>query len=390
MKIGVFGATIFNHNLGCQALTWSFFVFMERVSVSAGIPFEYIIFDRSINNDSIKKFCEMCNIEPERIRVILGSTPKLYKFKQNSQFILAIKQCDCIIDITQGDSFTDIYGQKRFVTWTIEKRIVELLKIPFILGPQTYGPFLKESNRKFAFSVINRSNLIISRDKVSTDYLRKYTKKNIVTGIDVAFLLPYEKVKLNSNGKLNIGINPSGLIWKKYEQSSEEVNLNYKANYREYLDELLAYLYRAEQYNIYLIPHVSSDLEAIEWIKKKYKNINVIPLYDNATDIKGVIAGLDMFIGTRMHATIAAMSARVPVIPVSYSRKFEGLYSTLNYRYCVSLENMDTNRCLKTTIEYLNQLQNIKQDQAQALTIANENLQFMICELAKYMHQLGA
>ena len=390
MKIGVFGATIFNHNLGCQALTWSFFVFMERVSVSAGIPFEYIIFDRSINNDSIKKFCDMCNIEPERIRVILGSTPKLYKFKQNSQFILAIKQCDCIIDITQGDSFTDIYGQKRFVTWTIEKRIVELLKIPFILGPQTYGPFLKESNRKFAFSVINRSNLIISRDKVSTDYLRKYTKKNIVTGIDVAFLLPYEKVKLNSNGKLNIGINPSGLIWKKYEQSSEEVNLNYKANYREYLDELLAYLYRAEQYNIYLIPHVSSDLEAIEWIKKKYKNINVIPLYDNATDIKGVIAGLDMFIGTRMHATIAAMSARVPVIPVSYSRKFEGLYSTLNYRYCVSLENMDTNRCLKTTIEYLNQLQNIKQDQAQALTIANENLQFMICELAKYMHQLGA
>lgn len=389
MKIGVFGATIFNHNLGCQALTWSFFVFMEKVSACVGMRFEYIIFDRSIHKESVGQFCKVCKIEPERVKVVLGSTPKLYKLKQNAQFLSAIKKCDCIIDITQGDSFTDIYGQKRFITWTIEKRVVELLKIPFILGPQTYGPFLKESNRKFAFSVINRSNFIISRDEMSTNYLLQYTKKKIVTGIDVAFLLPYEKEVLNRNGKFNIGINPSGLIWKKYEQPSEELNLDYKANYQEYLDKLVDYLCKTGKYNIYLVPHVRSDLEAIKWIKERYKNVNIIPLCNNATDIKCVIASLDMFVGTRMHATIAAMSSGVPVIPVSYSRKFEGLYSTLNYRYCVSLEKMDTNDCLNTTIAYLNDIQNIKQDQIEALKIADKKLEFMVFELSKYIHQLG-
>lgn len=388
MKIGIFGATIFNHNLGCQALTWSFFVFMEKVADSAGIRFEYIIFDRSIHKESVEKFCKVCDIAPERIEIVLGSTPKLYKFKQNVQFVSVVKKCDCIIDITQGDSFTDIYGQKRFLTWTIEKRIVELLKIPFILGPQTYGPFLKESNRKFALTVINRSGFIISRDEMSTSYLLKYTKKKIMTGIDVAFLLPYKKVTLNREGKLNIGINPSGLIWKKYEQSSEKLNLDYKANYREYLDKLVVYLCKTERYNIYLIPHVSSDLEAIKWIQNRYKDVNTVPLYDNAVEVKGVIAGLDMFIGTRMHATIAAMSAGVPVIPISYSRKFEGLYSTLNYRYCVSLENMDTSECLNKTIAYLNDIQNMRRDQIEALKIANKKMEFMIFELSKYMHQL--
>lgn len=389
MRLGVFGATIFNHNLGCQALTWSFFVFMERVAAITGIRFEYIIFDRSIHKEAIEKFCKVCDIELERIKVILGSTPKVYKFQQNARFIAAIRQCDCIIDITQGDSFTDIYGQKRFLTWTIEKRIVELFKIPFVLGPQTYGPFLKETNRRFAFSVINHSDLIISRDEMSTSYLSRYTKKRIVTGIDVAFLLPYEHTSINRNGKLNIGINPSGLIWEKYEQTTGKLNLDYKANYREYLDELVGHLYREDKYNIYLIPHVSSDLKAINWLKAKHQGINVAPLYDNAVAIKSLIANLDVFIGTRMHATIAAMSAGVPVIPVSYSRKFEGLYSTLNYKYCVSLENMNTSECINRTLSYLNDIQSMKQDQIEALTIANNKLEFMASELSKYIHQLG-
>lgn len=385
MKIGVFGATIYNHNLGCQALTWSLFVFLEKVSMKSGIEFQYVIFDRSIHKETIEKFSQVCNIDRKRIDVVLGSTPKLYKLQQNNKFLSSVKSCDCIIDITQGDSFTDIYGQKRFLTWTIEKRIVELLRIPLILGPQTYGPFLKEKNRKFAFSVINRSSFIISRDKMSTDYLLKYTDKNVLTGIDVAFLLPYEKQSLNSNGKLNVGINPSGLIWGKYEHTSEKLNLNYKTNYRDYLENLIDYLYRTEKYNLYLIPHVSSDVQVAKWFKNKYSAINVVPMFDSAVDVKNMIASMDCFIGTRMHATIAAMSSGVPVIPVSYSRKFEGLYSTLNYKYYVSLENMETDECLNTTIAYLKDIQNMKDNQTEALKIAEEKLEIMVSGLAEYI-----
>lgn len=44
-----------------------------------------------------------------------------------------------------------------------------------------------------------------------------------------------------------------------------------------------------------------------------------------------------------MHATIGAFSSGVPVIPTSYSRKFEGLYGSLGYNYGINLR--------ETTIE---------------------------------------
>ena len=57
-------------------------------------------------------------------------------------------------------------------------------------------------------------------------------------------------------------------------------------------------------------------------------------------DAKDYISGLDFFMGSRMHATIAAFSSGVPVVPIAYSRKFNGLFKdTLEYEYMVDLKN---------------------------------------------------
>lgn len=382
MRIGIFGATIYNHNLGCQALSWSMFTFLENVAEKLNTKFEYIVFDRSIKEKSAQKMCTVCGIDRDRIKIILGSTPKLYKVNQNTAFIRAIKECECVIDITQGDSFSDIYGEKRFYTWTVEKRIVQKLGISLILGPQTYGPFMDKKCEKYAVKVINEAEQIISRDDISTKYLESISRKNIVTGIDVAFLLPYQRKKILDNGKTNVGINPSGLIWKKFGCESEKLDLSYKTNYREFLKKLLDYLCDSDKYNVFIVPHVSSDEIVTEWIKEIYPAVQVFSMFEYATDAKNVIASMDCFIGTRMHATIAAMSSGVPVIPVSYSRKFEGLYSTLNYKYCVSLENMETEECLNRTIEYLKKLDVLKADQQEALVIADNKLNVMKTELS--------
>ena len=385
MKIGIFGATIYNHNLGCQALSWSFLTFMEKVAAQINTTFEYVIFDRSVKKESIEKMCKICQIDRNRVKVILASTPKLYKIKQNSNFIKYVKKCDCIIDITQGDSFSDIYGKKRFYTWTIEKEIVQKIGVPLILGPQTYGPFVNEKCKRFAAKVIDAASLVISRDETSTAYLKSLSSKDVVTGIDVAFLLPYHKSNVLNNGKLNIGINPSGLIWQKFGQETSKVAITYKADYRKYLKNIVEYLCKENKYNVFIIPHVSSDENAAKWLKEKFDEIYIFPMFESATDVKNIIASMDCFIGTRMHATIAAMSSGVPVIPVSYSRKFEGLYSTLNYKYCVSLESMNTEECLNKTIEYINELAEIKKTQIKSLVVANEKLNIMENALAKHL-----
>ena len=48
---------------------------------------------------------------------------------------------------------------------------------------------------------------------------------------------------------------------------------------------------------------------------------------------------MNFFIGSRMHATIAAFSSNVPVFPLAYSRKFNGLFlDTLQYPYMGDLK----------------------------------------------------
>ena len=61
------------------------------------------------------------------------------------------------------------------------------------------------------------------------------------------------------------------------------------------------------------------------------EGIVVAPVFASPTDAKSYIAGMDFFIGARMHAAIAAFSSGVPVVPMAYSRKFQGVFGTLGY-----------------------------------------------------------
>lgn len=90
--------------------------------------------------------------------------------------------CDVVIDITQGDSFSDIYGEERFFRLSNIKYVAEILQIPFILGPQTYGPFMKQKVEKFARKIINKANLVVSRDVKSAMYLKELCDKDIYVG----------------------------------------------------------------------------------------------------------------------------------------------------------------------------------------------------------------
>ena len=70
-------------------------------------------------------------------------------------------------------------------------------------------------------------------------------------------------------------------------------------------------------------------------------------------DIKSKISEFDIFIGARMHATIGAFSSGVATIPTAYSRKFNGLYESVEYPYIVDLLNSSTEENLEMTKMYI-------------------------------------
>lgn len=121
---------------------------------------------------------------------------------------------------------------------------------------------------------------------------------------------------------------------------------------------------------VHLIPHVVGEERGIENdyavsydLYEEFNNPNLIlaPLFLDPVIAKGYIAGMDFFMGARMHSTIAAFSSGVPVLPMAYSRKFNGLFcNTLKYPYIADMKNEDNKSIMNLIKEKFQYRDNLK------------------------------
>lgn len=377
--IGIMGSLVSNENMGCVALTYSLIKMLERISNKAGLDFSYIIFEYEKDEERYRLLSQNLGVEINKIKYApIGffdmSNLKLVikKMPTNLQTIFDIRKCDLVIDLTQGDSFTDIYGLNRFESLTNVKRLVQMFKVPLILGPQTYGPFLEQSVKAKAKIVIDRAVKVISRDQESEKYLSEFCDKPIVVTTDLAFGLPYQKSN-TSHEKIRVGINPSGLLVKsKTEKTDLQTGL--QTDYDVYIRELIKSLSFDERYELHLIPHVGEDA-----VKQFDKIPNVIAhaAFKTPIEAKNCIASMDIFIGARMHATIAAFSAGVATIPTAYSRKFSGLFENLGYGHVIDLTVLHTDDAVKQTLEMIADYKKLKKEVESCMVNVKEKLEIL-------------
>ena len=357
--IGLEGAVINNGNMGCVALTCSILNMLEKISKELSTPITYFVFEGEVNSEKNKNICKLLQIQEEQICSV--PTRHLYRIRSMIRHPIKTKmrKCDIFIDLTEGDSFSDIYGQYRFNGGTNVKLLIEKMGIPLILGPQTYGPFNKEYNKKKAKKVIESATCVMARDQMSAEYVANFSEKKIYVTTDLAFSLPFHKAAIDSIEKIKVGLNASSLLVKNKTESTE-TKFKLKTNYDQYLRELLQLLTANEKYEIYIIPHVERD--AGDELKKEFPNLHYLEPFDNPISAKSFISQMDVFIGARMHATIGAFSAGVATIPTAYSRKFKGLYESLGYKYVVDLAELNTHDAVELTVEYVKRYEELKLD----------------------------
>lgn len=362
--IGLMGTLISNENMGCVALTYSLMSMLESIAKRNGYQFKYIIFEYQYDKECYQRLSQNLMIEESRIQfapIGFFNTNNYKLFIKKSFLNLSVcryvKKCDMVIDLTQGDSFTDIYGLDRFETLTNAKRIVQLFHIPLILGPQTYGPFLDSKVKDKARSVIERAYMVISRDQESKKYLSSFCSKEIVVGTDLAFGLPYNKIDRGKD-RIRVGINPSGLLVKtKKEKTDLQTGLT--TDYDQFIYELIKNLTASEQFEVHLIPHVGDD--AVSQFKEM-EGVVVHPAFKTPMDAKSCIASMDVFIGARMHATIAAFSSGVATIPTAYSRKFSGLFDNLGYNHVIDLTVLNTEDAIEQALKLVYDYKKLKKE----------------------------
>lgn len=337
-------------NKGCEALSYSFVSVLKQL-----MPDEDITIYNVTYKDSLGELPKVFpDIKFYNHRICFKSPKYLLKT------LKLLKKADYVFDITYGDSFSDIYGKKWLFKTNLHKQMAESKKAKLILLPQTYGPFNDKKLKKWSLKIVKNCTRAYSRDQKSIDFLKDNGINDITLVTDLAMALPYDKDKYSfDDNKIKIGLNISSLLWENGFTGKNEFGL--KVEYKEYCKSLVKMLEETGKYTVYLIPHViedipearENDLRSIRELHDEFPKTVMPPVFDNPMEIKSYISNMDVFIGARMHSTIAAFSSGVPVIPFSYSRKFEGLFGNLNYPYTIDGRTLDTTKAVDETIEFI-------------------------------------
>jgi polysaccharide pyruvyl transferase WcaK-like protein len=292
----------------------------------------------------------VARILPERLRnSLIGSNGTLQE----------IDSGDLFFSIAGGDSFSDIYGIKRFFYVSLPQVLVVLMNKRLIQLPQTYGPYKSAYSRIVSRFILNRSERIMSRDRQGAEQIRhligkEKTSRKYSTAYDLGFVLEplglpvsdprssltYERPP----GVRLVGMNVSGLLYRGGYTQDNMFGL--KIEYKDMIDKAITYLVEEKNCMVLLVPHVfgtgnnlESDISACEEVHERhassYPGRIFMPKGEyNQNTIKGVIGQCDLFIGARMHACIAAVSQGIPTLSIAYSGKFFGVMETVG---CQSL-----------------------------------------------------
>lgn len=369
IKIGLISHLIRDYNLGCSALAISNIALMDEVFKANNIEVEYVVLVSKPKDPhfDLVEYTRLDGITKNKFSY--RTFPRLKESLKKPWTILTNKDflgCDFIIDLCGGDGYTDNYGKIRILAESLPVYIAKFKKIPFVFAPQTIGPFNTKYGAFIAKHTLSNVKQIFVRDISSMQccadlHVSDHTRQVI----DVAFALPY--VQANTiNCKKKIGINVSGLLYNGGYNRDNYFNLSF--SYKDFVETLIEHIQKKNEYEIHLLPHVNTDdvqidddYRACELLKRKYPAVILAPRFDSPIDAKSYIAGMDLFTGARMHSTIGAISSGVPVIPVAYSRKFNGLYKTLNYPYIIDAKaNLSVDAALDLFDRYVESYEEMK------------------------------
>lgn len=257
------------------------------------------------------------------------------------------READAVLDLSGGDSFTDLYGAARLAAVSAPKQAALRAGRPLVLLPQTYGPFTTPAARRLAERLVRSSTLAYSRDARSHEILADLAgpdaaPSRLVEGVDVAFALEprrpgpeVEDLLVGDSAEPVVGVNPSGLLF----DDAAHARFGLAGSYLDTMTSVVRALLSAGAHVVF-VPHVheaggsgESDILAISRIREELEpgetsRTITLPTSLDAAEVKWCIERLDWFVGSRMHATIAALSTMTPTAGYAYSDKTLGVFRT--------------------------------------------------------------
>lgn len=271
----------------------------------------------------------------------------LYRFRLhflNTLYGRTIRNVRIVAAINGGDGLTDLYGNKLLDSRLPEMKLAIESRIPFIVMPQTIGPFLDSGNKERILSILSKAQKIYVRD---TNFVKELEEKGLQYEVDndLSYYMQPEPVSVEIKHPC-VGVNVSGLAYSnRFGNLAGEFDC-----YPKLMEEIVG-MFKAKGCNIYIIPHSynterpeanNDDMEASKLFYDRLADKDRVFFVDKnliSPQIKYLISQMDFFVGTRMHANFAAIFTGTPVFGLAYSYKFKGAFERNGIHNRVALIN---------------------------------------------------
>ena len=417
------GSSLDVGNLGCCALTASFIKLVVDTRPNAKIYLLYAnrtngVQSLKVSGKTIQADIINCRLSPKSrinehlfwilllalLQRIIPVRPVRNVIVRSNRWLRTLDKADFVGEIRGGDSFSDIYGSRLFLLGIIPCLIAILMRKNLVLLPQTYGPFKARTTIAIARFILLRADRIFARDKESIELVRKLLehkgKEKIIEFCpDVAFILeaklpeePDIQPKLDRNNPVPlIGLNISSLLYMGGYTRDNMFGLN--LDYKHFVPVLLEELMKQTNARVLLVPHMYSSSaegdelqvchELYESIGEEYLDrIQLVNQKYDQSQIKGIIGLCDFFIGSRMHACIAALSQNIPTVGLAYSKKFYGVFESVDaQKFAIDMRQRNQEEIIEIVISAFEERNIIAQNLKNAISMAQNQIRNVFKEM---------
>lgn len=265
-----------------------------------------------------------------------------FNFLISNQEVTAIKNAAVVVDLS-GDTITEDYGPHVTYSHLLPLLIAQALNTPTYICAQSIGPF--RITRWLTKRTLSRCSGISAREKVTFDYLKSLgiPSEKLVQESDMAFLLSpashktikdimkQEKIK---PARPILGVTVSNIIRDRYNSKQ---GLGFESFFAGVMDKAVEDM----GVDILFLGHVTGPsrdkddrLIAESVIKHMKHRSNVFLLCGDYSpqELKGLISQCELFLGSRMHSNIGAVSTHVPTLALGYSHKTIGIMSSIGMK----------------------------------------------------------
>lgn len=339
--MGLLWHSLSSDNLGLVAITEGQIAALRRAASRAGVGVEITVFGNVGSRRPSPGFEGIEEIAPPSLR---------YLVLRGTRFARRLAACDLVLDVGEGDGFSDVYGGPRLLALVLPRlRLVRSAGRVFAMAPQTLGPFATRAGRWLGTRGAARADRIFCRDSASCDSCAELVPAAPCSlATDLALGAPPAQASSRAHGApLRVGLNVSALLWRRGYTGEDEFAL--RTDYRALVTGLLEAWCGRGDAEVHLIAHVvrgdasaEDDYGVAGELAEGRSRAILAPRFECPDDVRSYLAGLDYVCSARLHCAIAAFTQTVATTTLAYSPKAAALFGDLGYDRVVDLRSVAT------------------------------------------------